>query len=338
MRRMIDGFVHRKGLHCESTAVRDVLDFYGLKISEYMAFGLDCTFGFEYFRKKIPYRPFYISGKICTFPNTLPKFLGINVEKKTADDADEAWNYVKELINRNIPVPMFVDMYYLDYMQIPKEPWNHFGNHVIVLVGYDEEKGEAYIADSSFEGIQTISLKSLAQARNSKFEPFPPENTWFEINVPKTTKPLSKATEMAIKETAKNMIHPSRENHGISGIRLLAEDIVNWSEITSSAEELKLALFLQYIDLEIAGTGGGNFRKMYSSFIKESARLLSNRKLEIISHEIAISAGLWSETANLIREAGQITKIKGVNKTLAKAKNKLLKIAKIEEKAFVEML
>jgi len=335
---MIDGFVHRKGLHCESTAVRDVLDFYGLKISEYMAFGLDCTFGFEYFRKKIPYRPFYISGKICTFPNTLPKFLGINVEKKTADDADEAWNYVKELINRNIPVPMFVDMYYLDYMQIPKEPWNHFGNHVIVLVGYDEEKGEAYIADSSFEGIQTISLKSLAQARNSKFEPFPPENTWFEINVPKTTKPLSKATEMAIKETAKNMIHPSRENHGISGIRLLAEDIVNWSEITSSAEELKLALFLQYIDLEIAGTGGGNFRKMYSSFIKESARLLSNRKLEIISHEIAISAGLWSETANLIREAGQITKIKGVNKTLAKAKNKLLKIAKIEEKAFVEML
>jgi hypothetical protein len=335
---MVDGFVHRPGFHCESTAVRDVLEFYGLKISEYMAFGLDCTFGFEYLRKKFPYRPFYINGKICTFPNTLPKFLGINVEKKTADDADKAWNYVKELINRNIPVPIFVDMYYLDYMKIPKEPWNHFGNHVIVLVGYDEKKGEAYIADSSFEGMQAISLQSLAQARNSKFEPFPPENAWFEINVPKTTKPLSKAAEMAIKETAKNMIHPSRENCGICGIRLLAEDIVNWPEITSSTEELKLALILQYIDLEIAGTGGGNFRKMYSRFIKESAKLISNRKLEIISHEIAKSAELWSETANLIRQASQTAKTKIVNKILTKAKNKLLKIAKNEEKAFLEML
>jgi hypothetical protein len=338
MRRMIDGFVHRKGLHCESTAVRDVLDFYGLKISEYMAFGLDCTFGFEYFRKKIPYRPFYISGKICTFPNTLPKFLGIGVKKRTASNVDKAWSCAKELINRGIPVPMFVDMYYLDYMQISKEPWNHFGNHVIVLVGYDEEKGEAYVADSTFGGIQTITLQSLAQARNSKFEPFPPKNISFEINVPKMTKPLSKAVEMAIKETAKNMIYPPRENCGISGIRLLAEDIVNWPELSSSTEELKLALFLQYIDLEIAGTGGGNFRKMYSSFIKESANLLSDRKLEIISYEIAIPAGLWSEIANLIREAGQITKIKSVNKTLTKAKNKLLKIAKIEEKTFVKML
>jgi hypothetical protein len=147
---MVNGFVHRPGFHCESTAVRDVLEFCGLKISEYMAFGLDCTFGFEYLRKKFLYPPFYINRKICTFPNTLPKFLGINIEKKTADNATEAWNYAKELIDRGLPVPTLVDMYYLDYMQIPKEPWNHFGNHLIVLVGYDEEKGEAYIANSSF--------------------------------------------------------------------------------------------------------------------------------------------------------------------------------------------
>jgi hypothetical protein len=81
MRKFVDSFIHTQGVHCESTAIRDVLNYYGLRISEDMVFGLDCTFGFAYCKEKFPYSPFYISGKICTFPNTLPELLGVNVEK-----------------------------------------------------------------------------------------------------------------------------------------------------------------------------------------------------------------------------------------------------------------
>jgi hypothetical protein len=315
-----------------------MLNYYGLKMSEDMVFGLDCTFGFAYLKEKFPYRPFYITGKICTFPNTLPKLLGVNVKKKTTNDTSKAWKAVKDLIDRNVPVPIFVDMYYLDYMRIPKEPWNHFGNHVIVLAGYDEERGEAYVADSTFKGIQAVTLKSLAEARNSKFEPCPPENAWFEISIPKKIKPLDKATKMAIKETAKNMLNPSEANYGIKGMRFLAEDIINWSKLPISVNELKLALFLQYIDLEIAGTGGGNFRRVYSRFLKEAATLLHNKELESASEKMADSAELWSEIANLILKSSQRTKIEDINKTLNEAEQKIMQCAKIEEVLFAKLL
>jgi hypothetical protein len=337
MRRLIENFVHKLGVHCESSAIRDVLNYYGLEMSEDMVFGLDCTFGFLYWKEKVPYRPFYISGKINTFPNTLPKFLGIRVIKKTTNNPTEAWKAIKDLIDKNVAVPVFVDMYYIDYMQIPREPWNHFGNHVIVLVGYDEEKAEAYVADSAYKDIQSLPLKSLTEARNSKFEPCPPENTWFEIHVPKTINPIGKAAKMAIGETAENTLNPPQSNYGVKGIKSLAEDIVEWPKC-SPVMGLKLALFLQYIDLEVAGTGGGNFRKIYSRFLKEAAKLLRNEELDNASERIAQSANLWSETANLILRSSQKEKIGDVKKPLAEAQLKLIQCAEIEEETFRKLL
>lgn len=105
----------------------------------------------------------------------------------------------------------------------------------------------------------------------------------------------------------------------------LAKDIVNWSKLSISIRELKLALFLQYIDLEIAGTGGGNFRKICSRFLKESATLLCNKELENASEKMAESAKLWSETANLILNASQRVEIADIEKTLGEARRKIFK-------------
>ncbi|MDH7478110.1 MAG: DUF4872 domain-containing protein [Candidatus Bathyarchaeota archaeon] len=206
------------------------------------------------------------------------------------------------------------------------------------MAGYDEERGEAYVADSTFKGIQTVTLKSLAEARNSKFEPCPPENAWFEISIPKKIKPLDEATKMAMKETAKNMLNHPEANCGIKGMRFLAEDIINWPKLPISANELKIALFLQYIDLEVAGTGGGNFRKLYSRFLKEATKLLRSKELEGASEKMAESAKLWSEIANLILNSSQKTKIEDINKTLSEAQKKIMQCVKIEEVLFTKLL
>ena len=226
-------------MHCESSAIRNVLEYHGVKLSEELVFGLDCTFGFAYWKQKYPYRPFSLDGKVYKFPNTLPSFLGIEVKEKTTDDLEEAWKSVKKLIDNDVPVPIFVDIYYLDYLRVPKEPWNHFGAHMIVLVGYDEERKEAYCVDSIFTGLQVVSLENLAKARNSKYEPCPPRNTWFEIHVPGRTKPLDEAVNAAIKETAMQMLNPSDENFSIKGMRKLAEEIVDLFKLFSK-KQLKL--------------------------------------------------------------------------------------------------
>ena len=76
MRKVVEGFVHQYGVHCESSAIRDVLEYHGLRLSEEMVFGLDCTFGFIYWKQKSAIPPFHIGGKIRKFPNTLPEILG----------------------------------------------------------------------------------------------------------------------------------------------------------------------------------------------------------------------------------------------------------------------
>jgi hypothetical protein len=334
MRKILERFVHRPGVHCESSAIRDVLEYHGLKLSEEMVFGLDCTFGFIYGKQKSATPPFHIGGKIRKFPNTLPKNLGIKVERKTASSQKKAWQSVKEKLDKNIPVPIFADIYYLDYMDVPKEPWNHFGAHMIVLAGYDEEKGEAYCADTSFNGLQAVSLESLAEARSSKYKPFPPRNTWFNINMPTKTKPLNHAVNKALLETAKNMLNPPTRNFGIKGIRQLADNILDWPKLLDS-KQLKLTLFLAYIDMEEAGTGGGNFRRLYSRFLKEAGELISDKRLIEAGKKLNNSANMWSEIAHSLLKASQV---ENAEEIISKTRKKIIKCAGIEEEVFSSII
>ena len=45
---IIEKFPHLEGLHCESTTLRDHVNFLGYPYSEAMMFGLDATIGFAY--------------------------------------------------------------------------------------------------------------------------------------------------------------------------------------------------------------------------------------------------------------------------------------------------
>jgi hypothetical protein len=334
MRKLVEDFVHRQGVHCESSSIRDVLEHHGLRLSEEIVFGLDCTFGFIYWKQKSTFPPFHIDGKIRKFPNTLPKFLGVRVERRTTGSQKKAWASIKEKLDKDVPVPVFVDMYYLDYLNVPKEPWNHFGAHMIVLAGYDEEKGEAYIADTGFDGLQATSLKNLADARNSKYKPFPPRNTWFNISVPAKTQPLGQAVEKALGETSKDMLHPPTKNRGIKGIRQLADDILNWPKILDP-KQLKLTLFLAYIDMEEAGTGGGNFRKLYSRFLKEAGKLISDKCLLEAGEKLNNSANAWSEIAHSLSKASQV---ENAAKVISKTSEKIADCASIEKEVFSSII
>jgi hypothetical protein len=329
MRKVVEGFVHRPGVHCESSAIRDVLEYRGLRLSEGMVFGLDCTFGFVYWKQESAFPPFHIDGKIRKFPNTLPEFLGVNVERKTCSQ-NRAWQSVKGKLDEDIPLPIFADIYYLDYMNVPKEPWNHFGAHMIVLAGYDEEKAEAYVADTSFGGLQAISFRSLAEARNSKYKPFPPRNTWFNISLPAKTPSLGQAVKKALKETSRAMLNPPTRNFGIKGIRRLADDILNWPRLLDS-KQLKLTLLLAYVDMEEAGTGGGNFRRLYSRFLKEAGELTSDERLGEAWKKLESSADAWSETARLLLKASQA---ENTRETISKAHEKIMDCADTEEEVF----
>jgi len=335
LRKVVDGFIHRVGSHCESTALRDVFEYFGFRFSEEMLFGLDGTFGFVYWKRKDAIPPLGIGGKIAMFPHKLPSLSGFKVEKKTTTSEKKAWNRVKELVDRDIPVIMHADMAFLDYMGVPKNG-EHFGAHTIVLAGYDLEGGKAYVADSKFQGLQEVSLENLAKARSSKFKPYPPRNKWFELTLPQKLKPLDQAIRATISETAKNMLESPTKILGINGMRYLADDIANWPNILPQPK-LSLTLLLGYVWIEEAGTGGSVFRRLYSKFLKEASDVLRNEEIDKASQLVMKSANVWADVAKMLLRGSRASSPDQIISILTNIKAKITRCAELEEKAFRQL-
>lgn len=330
MARLVEGFTHRKGVHCESSAIRDVLAYHGFLLSEETVFGLDCTFGFAYNPSFSGFPLFRIYGKVRTFPNTLPNLLGVKVYEKKTSDRVEAWVSVKKLVDSGTPVLLRTDIYHLDYLAVPRKPWNHFGAHMVVLVGYDEEKGVAYLADTNLEGLQSLPLKSLEEARASEHRPFPAGNTWFELELGEKPRLSGDKLREAIRTTAKEMVDTKRETFGLKGIKLLGEELLRWPKILPRGK-LGETLFLAYVDMEKAGTGGGNFRKLYSRFLTETGEKLGDKKLLEAGKNMGLSAELWTKTATLFLKASRSAEVSSI---LDETRETISNILEFEEKTF----
>src|SRR5450756_2579184 len=159
----IGEYPHGPGGHCSSTALRDLLKFYGHDFTENMVFGLGAGIGFIYFSHPDMKPPVYIGGRTHNMEEQLCSQLGIGLEVVSGLGPEEGWLAVKRMLDDGIPAMVHADVYYLDYLRAK----THFSAHRIMLVGYDEEKGVAFVADNDRDEIQECSLENLATARSS---------------------------------------------------------------------------------------------------------------------------------------------------------------------------
>ena len=127
MKHLIQGFVHKIGVHCESSAMRDLFEYHGFPMSEAMVFGLDATMGFGFFETTNNNSfitgsdiPFFLGGKQGTIEaNSLAcRLLGITFRKQTFTNADKAWLESKIMLEQNNPLILKVDLGYLPYFEI----------------------------------------------------------------------------------------------------------------------------------------------------------------------------------------------------------------------------
>jgi len=292
LNHIINNFIHRIGHHCESSSMRDLFEYYGFPMSEPMAFGLDATMGFGFSDTTgqtsfIPESdiPFFLGGKQGTIePNSLAcRLLGITLRKQSFTNADKAWEESKRILNQNIPLILRVDIAYMPYEGFDEDVEEaHFGGHAVVLGGYNEERGVAYIGDTEFEGFQEVPIDVLKIARSSTYGPnfMHPNNTQFSMT-PRTDgkhPPLAGGVKLAIQKVVNNMLRPSMNSNGIQGLRQFANSVLTWGDklnktITNSKGNnrslARLMFELTHGYIEIWGTGGGLFRKIYKEFLEE---------------------------------------------------------------------
>lgn len=287
---MVPGFHHRPGHHCGSTALRNLLAHHGTELSEEMAFGLGAGASFYYLVLEAASPTRWFNGRTAQLENNFLELSGAPLQLDTFDEPDAAWKAARAKIDAGRPTLLLTDLYYLDHYGRSA----HFPGHAVVLAGYDDEN--VYLSDTSFEELQTCRIESLRKARHGDHPAFPLRGHMFTVTGEGDPKRLRRASGAAIAQAAKEMIEPSFGNFaGLPALHQLAEQAEHWPD---DAQDWQWCARFGYQVIERRGTGGGNFRLMYSRFLDqvdegESAQLA------------AAAAADWTALADAFREASE---------------------------------
>jgi hypothetical protein len=290
-RVMVPGYRHVPGNHCGSTALRNLLGFHGVEISEEMAFGLGAGACFYYIvlDESSPSR--FTNGRASRLEENFLELTEVPLRLRTESDPEAAWELARKDVDAGRPVLLLTDLYYLDHYGRSA----HFPGHAVVLAGYDEEL--AWLSDTAFEDLQTTSLESLKEARHSQQPIFPLEGHAIDLpdSAELSREQLLAHAPKAIERAANTMLEPPLGDfEGLPALRRFASEVGGWPE---SADDWQWCARFLYQVIERRGTGGGNFRKMYSRFLEEAGDDQASLAGE--------AAGRWTALALAARTASE---------------------------------
>ena len=261
----VPGYTHTPGHHCGSTALRNLLAFHGVEISEEMAFGLGAGACFYYVTIEDASPTRWFNGRTARLEENFDELTGAALELRTFErDDGAAWEAARTGVDTGVPVLLLTDLYYLDHYGSSA----HFPGHAVVLAGYDDEV--AHLSDTGFETLQTTRLENLERARHSEHPAYPLSGHMFTATGAVSLEQISEAVPAAIERAAHAMVEPEFRNFsGLDAVNRLAAEAGSWPEV---AEDWQWCARFGYQVIERRGTGGGAFRLMYSRFLAEVGR------------------------------------------------------------------
>jgi len=262
----VPDYTHTPGHHCGSTALRNLLAYHGVEISEEMAFGLGAGACFYYVTIEDASPTRWFNGRTARLEENFDELTGGALELRTFAPGDEdAWVAARAEVDGGNPVLLLTDLYYLDHYGNSA----HFPGHAVVLAGYDDE--HAHLSDTGFEQLQTTRLENLDRARHSEHPAYPLAGHMFTVSGEQLDpRRLREAIPAAIERAARAMVEPEIPGFsGLDAVRRLAAEAGSWPE---AAEDWQWCARFGYQVIERRGTGGGAFRAMYSRFLGEAGR------------------------------------------------------------------
>ncbi|MFD3448989.1 BtrH N-terminal domain-containing protein [Microbacteriaceae bacterium 4G12] len=309
MKKIINEFKTSGGKHCITTALKQVFEYYNCSLTEEMIFGIGSGLSFVYINlAKSP----MVSGRIkpFEFENKLAERLNIEIKCKSSSKYKTVFDKTLKLLDDNKPVLVYVDMPYLDYLNLDED--SHFGGHAVVIFGYDNETKKFYISDrdNSDNAIRTpkgyiskdyhlVDYKQVEVARSSNYRPFPANNKYLDIKF-NNYNPVTKSIIFsAIKETCDNMLNAPAQLLGLNGINKFSKEILKWSKFDE--EKLKIAGITNYFMINAdGGTGGGIFRRMYGDFLIQASNIVSCEEMKQLGINYIAISGKWDKVGDLM--------------------------------------
>ncbi len=259
---MVPGYRHVPGSHCGSTALRNLLAHAGVEMTEEMAFGLGAgaCFYFVPMDGQSPSR--FTNGRTSRLEEQFVELTGAPLELHTYGTPGESWEAARARVQGGDPALLLTDLYYLDHYGRSA----HFPGHAVVLAGFDSQV--AYLSDTAFEELQSTTLESLCQARHAQHPVFPLAGHMLTAGVGIEAFDPSGAVAPAVARCAERMHEPPLGDYeGLPGMRQFVAEVGSWPELL---DDWQWCARFNYQVIERRGTGGGNFRAMYSRFLAET--------------------------------------------------------------------
>ena len=262
-----------------------------------MVFGLGAGASFYYVVAEGQSPSRFFNGRAARLEEQFLELTGSPLEMPSfGDDAEASWQAARSAVDGGRPAILLTDLYYLDHYGNSA----HFPGHAVVLARYDDER--AWLSDTAFAELQETKLENLRKARHGKHPIFRLEGQMVVLPEGAELSDIRGAAAKAIAFDASRVIEPPMgEFEGLPALRRFAEEIGSWPEL---AEDWQWCARFGYQVIEKRGTGGGNFRAMYSRFLGEVAEA----GLADVGEEAGIAeqaSEAWSALAGDLREASE---------------------------------
>jgi Butirosin biosynthesis protein H, N-terminal/Domain of unknown function (DUF4872) len=281
---MVPGYRHLPGSHCGSTALRNLLAHHGAEISEEMALGLGAGVSFYYLHLDGQSPSRFLNGRTRSLEEQFVELTGAPIRLETFDRPEDSWEAARETVDEGRSAILLTDLYHLDHYGTSAR----FPGHAVVLAGYDRER--AYLSDTAFSELQVTRLENLARARHGDHPALALAGHMFTVSGPLDVTALRSAITRAIDRDVRQMIDPPLgEYEGLPALRRFASEVGEWP---SELEDWRWCARFGYQVIERRGTGGGNFRLMYSRFLEEVASEQAPLAAEAASNWTALAEAL----------------------------------------------
>ena len=210
--------------------------------------------------------PVYLVGRTADLERDIAGHLGLGLDVRATDDPAEGWALVRDEVDAGRPPMVWADIAELEYLRVRMSNTRHD----IVVAGYDEAEGVAFIADNDRDELQRCSLESLAaRAQLERRSP-----------VPTATRPSSTSGRRRLREPRAAAVPRCRQGRrrtcavtaaplaglpgatGLEGVDRFAAAYATWPE--RFGDGLDAALTRAAVFIVKAGTGGAMFRSLHA--------------------------------------------------------------------------
>jgi hypothetical protein len=268
------------GKNCMTSSLWKLLNHLGHKISEEMLVGIASGLGFIYWKMKQMPTPFVggmNGGRFPTILGLAVDRLGGEWKVLKSSSVKRAHKHLRETLEMDQPALVCADLGFLDYLSLGGD--DHFGMHTILVYGIDEKDNEAHVSDR-FATTITIPLSRLQKARASEYHPFPANNKMMQVFMPEEMTPLEEIIPSAVRENADFLLNPPISNMGAGGIMRWKKELRRYPKILPDNQTIAQALIEHFVYIEVGGSGGSLFRRIYSNFLKEASKVMKDSELQ----------------------------------------------------------